>query len=99
MDYLNHYIRMDKISLVKRKIEEVIKGSSVPEDPVHSKNTLEWLLKLKPDADENLEYRQNKSYVNLEPTPSFGENYRSANTENLRKFGNLPKSPGAPLVP
>lgn len=45
---------MDKINLVKRKIEEVIKGSSVPEDPIHSKNTLEWLLKLKPDADENL---------------------------------------------
>ena len=45
---------MDKINLVKRKIEEVIKGSSVPEDPIHSKNTLEWLLKLKPDADENV---------------------------------------------
>ena len=45
---------MDKISLVKRKIEEVIKGSSVPEDPIHSKNTLEWLLKLMPDADESL---------------------------------------------
>ena len=45
---------MDKISLVKRKIEEVIEGSSVPEDPIHSKNTLEWLLKLMPDADESL---------------------------------------------
>jgi len=45
---------MDKINLVKRKIEEVIKGSSVPEDPIHSKNTLEWLLKLKPDANEGL---------------------------------------------
>jgi CRISPR/Cas system-associated endonuclease Cas3-HD len=45
---------MDKINLVKRKIEEVIKGSSVPEDPTHSKNTLEWLLKLMPDADESL---------------------------------------------
>ncbi len=45
---------MDKINLVKGKIEEVIKGSSVPEDPIHSKNTLEWLLKLMPDADENL---------------------------------------------
>ncbi len=45
---------MDKISLVKRKIEEVIEGSSVPEDPIHSKNTLEWLLKLIPDADESL---------------------------------------------
>ena len=45
---------MDKINLVNRKIEEVIKGSSVPEDPIHSKNTLEWLLKLMPDADESL---------------------------------------------
>jgi len=32
----------------------VLKGSSVPEDPTHSKNTLEWLLKLKPDANESL---------------------------------------------
>ncbi len=45
---------MDKINLLKQKIEEVIKGSSVPEDPVHSKNTLEWLLKLMPDASESL---------------------------------------------
>ena len=45
---------MDRIYLVKRKIEEVIKGSSVPEDPIHSKNTLKWLLKLKPNADEGL---------------------------------------------
>jgi len=45
---------MDKINLVKQKIEEVIKGSSVPEDPLHSINTLEWLLKLMPVADESL---------------------------------------------
>lgn len=45
---------MDKINLVKRKIEGVIKGSSVPEDPIHSINTLEWLLKLMPDASESL---------------------------------------------
>ncbi len=45
---------MDKINLVKRKIEGVIKGSSVPEDPIHSINTLEWLLKLMPDAGESL---------------------------------------------
>ena len=45
---------MDKIDRVKKKIEEIIKKSSVPEDPIHSKNTLQWLLKLKPDADEAL---------------------------------------------
>jgi len=45
---------MDNIDSVKKKIEEIIKKSPVPEDPIHSKNTLEWLLKLKPDADEAL---------------------------------------------
>ena len=45
---------MEKINLVKRKIEGVIKGSSVPEDPIHSINTLEWLLKQMPDAGESL---------------------------------------------
>ncbi len=45
---------MDSIDWVKRRIEKVIQKSPVPEDPIHSKNTLEWLLKLKPDADEAL---------------------------------------------
>ena len=36
---------------MKRRIEKIISGSPVPEDPVHSKNTLEWLLKLEPEAD------------------------------------------------
>ena len=45
---------MDYIDCVKKKIEEIIEKSSVPEDPLHSKNTLEWLLRLKPDADEAL---------------------------------------------
>jgi len=45
---------MDNINCVKRKIEEIIKESSVPKDLIHSKNTLEWLLKLNPDADEAL---------------------------------------------
>jgi len=45
---------MDNIDCVKKKIEEIIKKSPVSEDPIHSKNTLEWLLKLKPDADEAL---------------------------------------------
>ena len=45
---------MDNIDCVKKKMEWIIKKSQVPEDPVHSKNTLEWLLKLKPDADDAL---------------------------------------------
>ncbi|MCH8840005.1 MAG: DUF4202 family protein [Planctomycetes bacterium] len=46
---------MNSIDRVRKSIEAIISGSSVPEDPVHSKNTLNWLLKLKPDADEALQ--------------------------------------------
>ncbi len=45
---------MRSIDCVKKEIEAVIAASPVPEDPIHSKNTLEWLLRLKPDADEAL---------------------------------------------
>ena len=45
---------MDNIDCVKRKIEEIVKESPVPEDLIHSKNTLEWVLKLDPSADEAL---------------------------------------------
>ncbi len=46
---------MDDINCLKKKMEEIIKESSVPEDLIHSKNTLEWLLKLNPVADEALQ--------------------------------------------
>ena len=45
---------MRSIDCVKKEIETIIAESLVPEDPIHSKNTLEWLLRLKPDADETL---------------------------------------------
>ncbi|RCV64968.1 protein of unknown function (DUF4202) [Methanophagales archaeon] len=45
---------MGNIDCVKKKMEWIIKKSQVPEDQIHSKNTLEWLLKLKPDADDAL---------------------------------------------
>ena len=45
---------MDNIDCAKQKIREVIAGSQVPEDPGHADNTLEWLLRLEPDAGEAL---------------------------------------------
>lgn len=42
---------MNSIERVKYEIEKVIALSEVPEDLIHSKNTKEWLLRLKPDAD------------------------------------------------
>ena len=51
---MNRYIKMNSIDCVKKNIEGIIEKSLIPEDPIHAKNTLEWLLKLKPDADEAL---------------------------------------------
>lgn len=45
---------MNNIARVKEKIEVILEKSPVPEDLTHAKNTLEWLLRLKPDADEAL---------------------------------------------
>jgi len=46
---------VNSIACIKEKIEEVIANSAVSEDPIHSKNTLKWLLKLYPKADEALQ--------------------------------------------
>ncbi len=46
---------MNNIACAKRNIRMVISGSNVPEDPRHSENTLEWLLKLDSEADQALQ--------------------------------------------
>jgi len=43
------------IECAKQKIRLIIAGSQVPEDSCHADNTLEWLLRLEPDADEALQ--------------------------------------------
>ncbi|TET33053.1 MAG: DUF4202 family protein [Planctomycetota bacterium] len=45
---------MGNINCVEKKIERIVKRSLVPEDPIHAKNTLEWLLKLEPHVDNAL---------------------------------------------
>ena len=46
---------MDSIGCAKQKIRAVISKSSVPEDPVHAENVLEWVLKLKSDVNEAIQ--------------------------------------------
>ena len=46
---------MRNIGHAKRKIRTLIAGSRVPEDPRHADNTLEWLLRLEPDADQAMQ--------------------------------------------
>ena len=45
----------DALERVKEKINELIVQSSFPEEPCHSINTLEWVLKLNPDSDTALQ--------------------------------------------
>ncbi len=46
---------MRNVDRAKRKIRAVIADSRVPEDPRHADNTLEWLLRLEPDAGDALQ--------------------------------------------
>ncbi len=48
-------VAADSIACTKRQIRALIADSKVPEDPRHAENTLTWLLKIKPDADEALQ--------------------------------------------
>jgi hypothetical protein len=43
------------IEKAELEIERIIGQSEVPEDPIHSKNTREWVLRLKPNADTALQ--------------------------------------------
>lgn len=46
---------MDSIKCAKQNISAIISKSCVPEDSLHSENVLEWIIKLKSDADEALQ--------------------------------------------
>lgn len=46
---------MNTLKKIESEIEKIISKSQVPEDPIHSKNTREWILKLKPEADMALQ--------------------------------------------
>ena len=46
---------MDSIDCAKQSIRAIISGSGVAEDPLHAENTLEWLLKFDPGADQALQ--------------------------------------------
>lgn len=37
------------------ELRQLLKGSPVPEDPLHAENTLKWLLRLEPEADAALQ--------------------------------------------
>ncbi len=46
---------MNSVERAKQKIRLIIAGSRVPEDSRHADSTLEWLLHLRPDANDALQ--------------------------------------------
>lgn len=46
---------LTSVECAKQKIRLIVAGSRVPEDSRHADNTLEWLLRLAPDADQALQ--------------------------------------------
>jgi len=46
---------MDSLDCARQRIRAFIAGSMVPEDPQHAENTLQWLLRLRPDAGPALQ--------------------------------------------
>jgi len=45
---------MDSLECAQARIRAYIAESKVPEDPRHAENTLQWVLRLQPDADQAL---------------------------------------------
>jgi hypothetical protein len=46
---------MNSLECARSKIRRIIAGSKVPEDPAHAENTVVWLLRLDPHADQFLQ--------------------------------------------
>jgi hypothetical protein len=46
---------MKSVRCAEQRIRSAISRSRVPEDPLHAENTLAWILKLSPEADEALQ--------------------------------------------
>ncbi|MBI5249924.1 MAG: DUF4202 family protein [Desulfomonile tiedjei] len=44
----------ESIQCVNDRVRSIIAGSRVPEDPAHAENTVKWLHKLDPNADDAL---------------------------------------------
>jgi hypothetical protein len=42
------------LELVRSAVLNIINASPIPEDPTHAEDTVRWLLKIYPEADENL---------------------------------------------
>jgi hypothetical protein len=45
---------MTRFDLIKKEVEKILPNSPIEEELIHSRLTLKWLLKLKPDACEAL---------------------------------------------
>lgn len=80
---------MNNLAAAKQTIMATIARSSVPEDQKHAENTLEWLLKFNPNADDALQIaalahdidRASASKVNRADYPNY-DAFKAAHAKN-----------------
>lgn len=81
---------MNKLDLLHEKILSIIIRSGVPEDPLHARNTLEWLHELEPAPDaalqtaalgHDIERAMNERKVRREHFPDY-DAFKAAHAKN-----------------
>ena len=78
---------MKKLTIVKKEIERVISNSFSKTDPEHSKTTLEWLMKLKPDSSNELQI----SALAHDIERGLREKNNESGSEKIKNYDNLKK--------
>ncbi len=84
---------MNPLEPAKKAIRAMIAGSPVPEDPMHAENTLQWVLKLYPNADDALQIaalahdidRASDSKVNRENYDDY-DSFKAAHAKNSARI-------------
>ncbi len=87
------FVDMSPLESAQHTIRKIIAGSPVPEDPMHAENTLQWVLKLKPDADAALQIaalahdidRASKNKVQRKNYADY-DHFKAAHAENSAKI-------------
>ncbi|MFH0856636.1 MAG: DUF4202 family protein [bacterium] len=76
---------MDKFALIKKEIKKIMLESPIKFDPMHSKITLDWVLRLKPNADEALQIAALAHDIDR-PITGITETFGLKNLSNLEEF-------------
>jgi len=82
----------NKFEVLEREIRNIVKNSPIPTDPSHSENTRKWVMKLKPDASNELQIAA------LTHDIERGKRIEKPNFENYRDYKNWHSKRSARII-